>query len=424
MNSVSPKSSIKDNVIDQPEIKSGGSGKNVKATYQEELNPAYADTVLNLEENKSGVPSSSSRFVHPGVLINKDQLKEIKKRVNNGIDPQYSAYDVLKDSEFGNLNYIPHPVDSVICGPRSKPNIGCKDEQSDCVAAYTHALQWVITGNSAHAEKAIEIMNAWSGTLVGGHNYGNGPIQAAWSGSVWPRAAEIIRYTYDKWSDEDIVKFQNMLRLQYLPSLMHGDCENGNKELAMCDALVNIGVFLDDEEVFNLGIKIWRGRTPAYIYLICDGPTPIAPPGCGPAIWGNKGYMPELVNGILQETARDSHHAWYAYSSMIDAAETAFIQGVDLYGEQSKRMMAAMEFQSQYLPPNNLPAPENLTFSLQPTWEIAFNHYHNRLGYPLPKMAAVIPTNRPTGVNHHMAWETLTHGGMGEIGLTHFLTKE
>ncbi len=170
------------------------------------------------------------------------------------------AYDVLKDSEFGNLNYIPHPVDSVICGPRSKPNIGCKDEQSDCVAAYTHALQWVITGNSAHAEKAIEIMNDGLETLVGGHNYGNGPIQAAWSGSVWPRAAEIIRYTYDKWSDEDIVKFQNMLRLQYLPSLMHGDCENGNKELAMCDALVNIGVFLDDEEVFNLGIKIWRGE--------------------------------------------------------------------------------------------------------------------------------------------------------------------
>jgi len=27
-------------------------------------------------------------------------------------------------------------------------------------------------------------------------------------------------------------------------------------------------------------------------------------------------------------------------------------------------------------------------------------------------MAAVIPTNRPTGVNHHMAWETLTHGDM------------
>ena len=43
------------------------------------------------------------------------------------------------------------------------------------------------------------------------------------------------------WSEADIAKFQNMLRTQYLPSVMHGDCENGNKELAMCEALINIG---------------------------------------------------------------------------------------------------------------------------------------------------------------------------------------
>jgi hypothetical protein len=30
---------------------------------------------------------------------------------------------------------------------------------------------------------------------------------------------------------------------------------------------------------------------------------------------------------------------------------------------------------------------------------------------------AVLPTNRPTGVNHHMNWETLTQAGMGKIGI-------
>ena len=35
----------------------------------------------------------------------------------------------------------------------------------------------------------------------------------------------------------------------------------------------------------------------------------------------------------------------------------------------------------------------------------------------VPKMAAVLPLIRPTGVNHHMNWETLTHAGMGSIGL-------
>ena len=35
-----------------------------------------------------------------------------------------------------------------------------------------------------------------------------------------------------------------MLRMQFLPSLIHGTCENGNKELTMSEALINIGVFL------------------------------------------------------------------------------------------------------------------------------------------------------------------------------------
>jgi hypothetical protein len=102
---------------------------------------------------------------------------------------------------------------------------------------------------------------------------------------------------------------------------------------------------------------------------------------------------------------------------MVNAAETARQQGVDLYAEQAKRIMAALEFQAQYLPPNNAAPPKNLAFHTHPTWEIAYNHYHNRLEYNLPKMAAVLPTIRPTGVNHDMAWETLTHAEVGAIGL-------
>ena len=68
-----------------------------------------------------------------------------------------------------------------------------------------------------------------------------------------------------------------------------------------------------------------------------------------------------------------------------------------LYAEQGKRMIAAMEFQAQFLPPNKTPPPANLEFSLQPTWEIAYNHFHHRLGVELPKMAKVIPTNRSVG---------------------------
>ncbi|MCX6142509.1 MAG: DUF1080 domain-containing protein [Ignavibacteriales bacterium] len=391
-------------------------GKSITATYDEEMNPAYKETTVNITASKNIGSAKSSGFTHPGVLVNQALLVELKRRVASGVEPQKTAFEAMQKSALAAKDYTPHPVDCVSCGPRSNPDIGCKDEQRDCAAAYTQALLWAITGNRLYAENAIKIMNAWSYTLQKGHTYANGPIQAAWCGSVWPRAAEIIRYTYTGWSEADILKFQNMLRTQYLPSVIHGNCENGNKELAMCEALINIGVFCDDRAVFDLGVKMWRGRTPAYIYLKSDGPTPIEPPGCGAAIWGNKGLVPEFVDGILQETARDSHHPTMAFASMANAAETSYLQGVDLYKEEGKRMMAAIEFEAQYVEPKNVPPPPNLTFGLNSTWEIAYNHFHNRMGFSLPRMGAALPLARPSEGNHHVLWETLTHAETWAVG--------
>jgi Alginate lyase len=373
--------------------------------------------LLGLALASAAGAAGDSGFIHPGVLVNRAQLAEIKRRVAAGIEPQKSAFAQLQASPYGALAYTPRARGTVECGSYSRPDLGCKDEQRDSEAAYAQALLWTITGNPAYAENAVKIMNAWSSTLTGGHTNNNGPVQAAWCAEVWPRAAEIIRSTYPGWSAIDIASFQAMLRTQYLPSLIGGDCENGNKELSMSEAIINLSVFNDDRATFERGLAMWRGRTPAYIYLKTDGPKPVQPPGCGVAIWGNKGHTTPLVDGLLQESVRDPEHANLAFSAMVNAAETARQQGIDLYGEESGRIRAALEFQARYLPPNSAPPPPFVTLSLQPTWEIAYNHYHNRLGLDLPEMAAVIPTNRPTGVNHQMDWETLTHGEMGAIGL-------
>ena len=275
-----------------------------------------------------------------------------------------------------------------------------------------------MTGDVRYAHNAIRIMNAWANTLTGGHTLANGPVQAAWTGSVWPRAAEVIRGTFDGWSPAEITRFQKMLQEQYVPSVINGSSENGNKELAMSEALINIGVFNDDRALYEAGVRMWRGRAPAYIYLRSDGPKPVLPPDGQMPFWGNKGKSTPFVDGLLQESMRDPHHANMGFSSMVNAAETARQQGLDLYAEQGDRIMAAMEYQAQFLPPNNTPVPPYLEFSLQPTWEIAYNHFHHRLGLALPLMAKVIPTNRPTGADlNHMVWETLTHGDIGAAGL-------
>jgi hypothetical protein len=372
-----------------------------------------------------GTIKSAAGFYHPGVLVNRAQLDFVKAKIAAGAEPWKSAFEAAKASDLGTLNYIPHPWKTCECGPNSRPDHGCKDEQHDSEAAYTQALLWYFSGNQAYSQNAINIMDAWANTLTGGHTFANGPVQAAWCAEQWPRAAEIIRYTGTNWPASDIAKFQVMLAMQYVPSLTNGSCENGNKELSMSEALINIGVFNDDRKTFEQGLKMWRGRTPAYIYLTTDGPTPVKAPGCDDMpFWGNKGMTTPFVDGLLQESVRDSGHANLALAAMVNAAETARQQGVDLYAEQAKRIMAALEFQAQYLPPNNATPPDNVTFHLHPTWEIAFNHYHNRMGNPLPKMAAVIPGNRPTGVNHDMAWETLTHAEVGAVGLPPLLSPQ
>lgn len=392
--------------------------KRGKQAGDDTSNPAYKDPGIPIVANTSGKPAPPAGFVHPGILVNRAQLEEIRARVAAGREPQKSAAEALKGDPHASLSYTPHPRETVECGPRSNPDIGCKDEQNDSDAAYAQALMWAITQNPAYAENAIRIMNAWSSTLRGGHTNANAEVQASWAGAVWPRAAEMIRYTYSKWSPEDVVRFQNMLTTQYLPNLIHGTCENGNKEATMSEAIVGIGVFTDNRQVFDFGIRMWRGRAPALVYLKSDGPKPVEPVGCGPAIWGNKGFTPDLVEGLEQETARDSQHAAMAFSGMVDVAETARQQGIDLYAEQGKRMVAAMEYLAQFLPPNNAKPPENLEFNVHPTWEIAYNHFYSRLGMSLPRMAAVLSKSRPSGVNHHMAWETLTHAEMGAAGLT------
>ena len=178
--------------------------------------------------NRAQAPAavvSASGFRHPGVLVNRAQLDLIKSRVAAGIEPQKSACEAAKSSDLAARDYPPHPWKTCECGPRSNPDLGCKDEQRDSEAAYAQALLWYMTGDKAYAENAIEIMNAWASTLTGGHKLANGPVQAAWCGEVWPRAAEIIRYTYPGWSAAEVVKFQQMLATQYVPSLVGGSGE-------------------------------------------------------------------------------------------------------------------------------------------------------------------------------------------------------
>jgi len=347
----------------------------------------------------------------------------VRSKIAGGVQPWANAFQALKASEFAALTpeWKARPKASVNCGPYSKPDEGCNEERRDRQAAYAHALMWLFTKDYAHASKAREILNAWAKTNKK-HTLANAPLQVAWSAEIFTRAAEIIRHTTPAgfWPASQVKRFEQFLNEAYLPYIEKGrpSRSGGNWELSMADAVINIGVFTNNQVTFGKGISLWKRRVPAYFYLKSDGKLPVKPPGLKSLtsekltkFWfGQK----QLVNGHSQETCRDLDHTMYGLASAINAAETAKIQGVNLYGLQKKRLIAAHEFHAKYLNgaavPPSLCNGKGLKFVPVHTFEIAYRQYGQAPKTPMPYTKALLAKSRPTGTNFMMLWETLTHG--------------
>ena len=358
--------------------------------------------------------SAATAFVHPGVLVSRAQLDFVKGKVTAGAQPWKAAYDQMIASSYASLARTPKPRATVECGSYSNPNLGCTDEREDAIAAYTDALAWYLTGNAAYAQKSIALMDAWSATIKA-HTNSNAPLQTGWAGTVWPRAAEIIRYTYPSWPNE--ARFATMLRTVYLPEVINGSSSNGNWELSMMDASVGIAVFLDDRASYDKAITRFLARTAAYIYLPADGSQPKYPPVGGIntlskliSYWQGQSTF---VAGLTQETCRDFVHTGYGISAISHVAETTRIQGADLWPELQERTRQALGFHTKF--ENGTAVPSNIcggkvTKGLGPVTEVAYNALHTRLGIAMTNTQQYTESRRPQGTdNLFVAWETLTH---------------
>jgi hypothetical protein len=361
-------------------------------------------------------PAASQAFKHPGVINTRESLDFIRGRVQAGAQPWLGAYNELKAHSLASLSRVPRPRAVVECGPSSNPNNGCTDERDDAAAAYAQALLWYIDRDPARAQKAIQLMNAWS-PVITDHTNHNARLQTGWAGSNWTKAAEIIRHTGAGWSSADVSRFRTMLLNVYYPEIQNGagGGTNGNWELTMIDAMIGIGVFADDRAKFDRAVSMWRRRVPAFVYITSDGGTPVPPPGGSVNIntfWHNPG---RFVEGLGQETCRDLGHLTFGLAPMLYTAETARIQGIDLYGEQSRRIRAGLEYNARI---QNGWSGDGIcggtvNRNMSETLELGHNHYVKRLGFSMPHTLAFLQRVRPTNRGHHIVWETMTHGDIG-----------
>ncbi|MFD7940837.1 alginate lyase family protein [Streptomyces sp. NPDC048253] len=361
--------------------------------------------------------AAPTTFAHPGVTVSRAQLDFVRGKVDSAAQPWKGAFDQLLASKYASLSRTPKPRAVVECGSYSNPNYGCTDEREDALAAYTDALAWYVTRDERYAKKAIELMDAWS-AVVKDHTNSNAPLQTGWAGSSWPRAAEIIKYTYTGgWAGSG--RFATMLRDVYLPEVINGSNSNGNWELSMTEAAIGISVFLEDRTSYDKAMAKFRTRTAAYVYLASDGELPKTVPSQNlntrdkvVAYWQGQGTF---VTGLTQETCRDLTHTGYGISAISHVAETSRIQGQDLYGtDVGERLRQALGFQAKYELGAAVPSwlcGGSLNQSLGPVTEVGYNALHNRLGIAMTNTQTLTLQNRPAGSNNlFVAWETLTHG--------------
>ena len=343
-------------------------------------------------------------FVHPGLLHSKEELAFVRTKLASRSQPWEAAWKNLRQSPQASLSYQPHPHAHVVRGAYNKIDDGSSDLTRDSGAAYSHALQWALTGKEAHAKKTIEILNAWSSTLesIAGHD---AKLLVGLDGVLFCNAAELIRHSDAHWPEDEQARFEEMLRTVFYPIIKDFyPSANGNWDAAMIQTMIAMGIFLDDRAMFNRAVRYYRK-------------------GKGNGAIDN--YLNEF--GQCQESGRDQLHVQMGLGFLGVACEMAWKQGVDLYGVSDNRLAKGYEYTAKYNLGEEVPFERFRSYQgrydyskisgkgrgrFRPIYERVVHHYTVRRGLAMPWSQKVAEQRRPEGSHkQHASWGTLTSYG-------------
>ena len=362
--------------------------------------------------------SSARAATHPGMLLTEADFTRMRDKVNTSAQPWKGSWDLLVASANSQSTWGARPVAYI--------NRGTSPDNSaliynDAAAAYQNALRWKISGNVAHANKAVEILNAWGYTLQGITGNADRYLAAGLYGYEMANAAEIMR-TYSGWSAADFNQFKTMMLNVFYPMnswflVNHNDAhiENywANWDLCNMASILSIGILCDDQAKIDEAVNYFKtgGGQGSINHAI-----PIL-------------HSPTL--GQWQESGRDQEHTIMGIGLMATICEMAWNQGIDLYGYNNRRFMAGAEYVARY---NNWKAVPFGFYSWRsgggggaanthiyvsnagqgasrPVWDTIVGHYSHRLGLYIPeveeKAAATRPDSGPQYGAHGSAFDQL-----------------
>jgi hypothetical protein len=344
----------------------------------------------------------------------------MRVQVQANAEPWKAGWDRLETNSFAQASYTPNPQREVCAGAG-----GCPDGETfmplarDCAAAYQNALRYRISGDETHADKAIEILNAWASTMERFTGDSNAGLRAGIYGYQLAVAAELVR-DYDGWAPADFGRFQDLLVTKFYPinsdflKRHNGTCFDhywANWDLANMTTILAIGVFTDDRAKFDEAVSYFKGGigTGQVDRLV------------------NQLYPGEPVLGQGQESGRDQGHATLVLSLVGALCKIAFDQGEDLFGYKDNKVLALAEYTAKYNLGEDVPwtnytncegqamteVASNGRGTLRPSWELLYNHYAMRKGLYAPFSQRFAEKVRPEGGGGHYGPNS---GGFDQLG--------
>lgn len=265
-------------------------------------------------------------------VYNKSDFARVRASLEDGTAPAAvkEEFELLKQSRFGNMNYVANPQEWVVRGKDDGKHGNAEGRENygpcmnDATAAYQTAMLWHLTGDDHYAVTCASILNAWAAKNKGGFSTdSNATLLAAQSYTF--ACAALMLQEYEGWTAAEQDKVKAWLKDKWATANYdfmnrhHGTCLEhywSNWDLVCMCSYLAIGVLSHDDEMINYIVNFFyrgngQGMSNGNIFRLCNA-FHMDPLGSGEQIGQN------------QESGRDQGHAQMSVAVAAQLAQIAY----------------------------------------------------------------------------------------------------
>ncbi|KAK7051270.1 hypothetical protein VNI00_004770 [Paramarasmius palmivorus] len=281
--------------------------------------------------------TASAVFVHPGMLHTAKDFDRVTTNVKAGNEPWLTGWYKLTNNSHAQSTYTASPVELLCRGVGGDCTENYSLAFNDAAAAYQY-VKAKVTGDEAYGTAAVDILNAWSGTLqiISGNE--DKYLASGLYGYQFANAAEILR-DFDGFTDNDLVAITSMLVNIFYPMNHEFLVEhNGaaidhywaNWDLCNLATMLSVGILSDNQTMFDEAINYFftgagNGNIDKLFWIVYDDGT-----------------------AQVQESGRDQGHTMLSIAISTAFAQMAYNQGVNLFAYDDYLMLKGAEYAAKY----------------------------------------------------------------------------